>query len=73
MKITIEFRNPTPAHCDVVVFVNGANTGVLRLRQDEVVGFSQILSLGCRGEMDSFVGRGNPNPESDPPSDLATR
>ena len=62
MRITLEYRKPTPGHCAVAVFVNGALTGELTLRQEEIVGFQQIMSLGCRGAQDSFLTRGNPNP-----------
>ena len=62
MNITIEYRNPTLAHCDVVIFVNGANVGTLRLRQEEIVSFQMILSGGCRRGLDTFLGRGHPNP-----------
>jgi hypothetical protein len=62
MRITLEYRNPTPSHCTVVVFVNGAQAGTLRLRQDEIVGFQQIVEHGCAKGIDHFLGRGNPNP-----------
>lgn len=61
MKITLEYRNPTLAHCDVVVFVNGGNVGTLRLRQEEVISFQQIVSHGCCMGIDTFLGLGNPN------------
>lgn len=61
MNITIEHRNPTASHCDVAIFIDGALVGVLRLRQEEVGGFNQILSRGCR-QFDQFVARGNPTP-----------
>lgn len=63
MTIILEYRNPTPSHCDVAVFVNGALTGTLRLRQEEVVGFQQIVSAGCKTPLDSFLSRGTPDPE----------
>jgi hypothetical protein len=58
MKITLEYRNPTPSHCDVAVFVNGALSGTLTLRQEEVGGFSQILQYGCATGIDTFLSRG---------------
>ena len=64
MKITLEYRNPNPVHCDVVVFVNGANAGTLRLRQEEVVGFQRIVSAGCASaRTDQFLSRGRSLPE----------
>lgn len=62
MDIVLEYRNPTAGHCSVVVFINGANAGTLRLRQDEIVGFQQIVEGGCVKDIDTFLGRGNPNP-----------
>ncbi len=58
MKIHIEYRNPTPMHCDVVVFINGANAGKLVLRQEEIVGFQQIVSGGCVKGIDTFLSSG---------------
>jgi hypothetical protein len=66
MKILLEFRNPTPAHCDVAVFINGACTGTLRLGQEDITNFHSIVSHGCLDGLDTFLSRGNPNPpESD--------
>ena len=62
MKITLEYRNPTPVHCDVVVFINGTNTGTLRLRQEEIVSFQTIVDYGCCRGIDTFLSRGNSNP-----------
>lgn len=62
MTIHLVYRNPTPAHCDVVVFVNGGQAGTLRLRQEEIVGFQQIVQHGCAKGIDEFLARGNPNP-----------
>ena len=59
MRILIEYRHPTPAHCDVAVFVNGANAGTLRLRQDELASFESILRRGCETPGDDFVARGD--------------
>lgn len=61
MNITLEYRNPTPSHCDVAVFVNGAYTGLLKLRQDELDLFQHVIQHGLdekRG--DRFLGRGDP-------------
>lgn len=46
MKLTLQYRNPTPAHCDVAVFVNGALAGELRLRQEEVADFTALAMFG---------------------------
>lgn len=62
MKITLEYRNPTQAHCDVAVFVNGALTGTLRLHQEELLTFQMIMFNGCNPKLDEIVSRGNPNP-----------
>lgn len=48
MRITLDYRNPTPSHCGVAIFVNGALAGTLTLRQDEIVSFQQILAAGCQ-------------------------
>lgn len=63
MKITLDFRNPTPSHCDVAVFVNGALTGVLKLRQDEIATFQHIILYGMHVKRDEFLGTGNPGPD----------
>lgn len=62
MRITLDYRRPTPSHCTIGVFVNGALAGELVLRQDEVVAFQQIVSFGCFATMDSFLSTGNPDP-----------
>lgn len=62
MRITLEYRNPTPSHCHVAVFIDGSLAGVLTLRQEEIVGFQQIVEHGCAKGIDTFLGRGNPNP-----------
>ena len=62
MKITLEYRNPTPSHCGVAVYVNGALAGELILRQEEISGFNQIVQHGCAKGIDTFLGRGNPDP-----------
>ena len=63
MKITLDYRNPSPLHCDVAVFVNGALAGVLRLRQDELGTFQHILNFGMDPRRDEFLGTGNPGPD----------
>jgi hypothetical protein len=65
MKITFDYRNPTPSHCDVAVFVNGALAGVLRLRQDELSDFQGIVNGGLTLPTDEFLGTGNPDPNTD--------
>jgi hypothetical protein len=62
MKIVLDFRNPTSSHCDVAVFVNGAYTGTLKLRQDEIGEFHQIMSNGLSLPTDEFLSTGNPDP-----------
>jgi len=54
MKITFDYRNATPSHCDVAIFVNGALAGELKLRQDEIAAFQQIVQRGTDPERDSF-------------------
>lgn len=63
MRITLEYRHPTPSHCDVVVFVNGANAGTLRLRQEELGDFQMVIDHGLSLKTDEFLARGNPDPE----------
>lgn len=60
MKIVLEYRNPTPTHCDVAVFVNGALAGVLNIRQEEVDEFQQVIASGLHAPGDSFSARGDP-------------
>jgi hypothetical protein len=61
MTITLEYRDPSSTHCTVVVFINGANTGQLRLRQEELVTFQLVLQRGLSMPGDAFLARGNPN------------
>lgn len=65
MRITFEYRNPTKAHCDVAIFVNGGLAGVITLRQEEVVGFNMIVAHGCADGIDTFLSRGNPAPPAE--------
>jgi len=62
MKITIEFRNPNHQHCDVAVFINGALTGILKLQQDDLFSFQQILFNGAIKGLDEVISRGRTNP-----------
>jgi hypothetical protein len=62
MNITLEYRNATPSHCDIAVFINGALSGTLCVRQDEILPFQMIICNGMIDGMDSFLGRGNPDP-----------
>ena len=62
MKITLDYRNPSPSHCDVAVFVNGALTGVLTLRQEELITFQHIILHGLDKHRDEFLGTGDPGP-----------
>lgn len=63
MKIVIEFCNPTPSHCDVTFFVNGANAGTITLRQEELAVFQDIVFHGPT-KRDEVISRGDPNPPS---------
>ncbi len=62
MNITLEYRNPTISHCDVAVFINGALSGTLCMRQDEIVKFELVISHGLNLKTDNFLSRGNPDP-----------
>jgi len=62
MKVHLDYRNPTPSHCDVAVFLDGAYTGTLRLRQADVLTFQHIVVTGL-GPQDEFLGTGNPDPQ----------
>ena len=61
MDIVLRYQDPTPAHCDVAVFINGALTGVLKLRQEELSHFQHIVAYGIQSNRDSFVAKGNPD------------
>lgn len=52
IKLMVEYRNPTPAHCDLAVWVNGGFAGMLRLRQEEISTFQDLLING----MDAVAG-----------------
>lgn len=66
MNITLDYRNPTPAHCDVAVFLDGALVGVLTLRQEDLATFQHIIIHGIRESRDTFLGTGNPDPKETP-------
>lgn len=59
MNIVIEYRNPTPSHCDVALFVNGALAGTITLRQSELVAFQDFFFFGQK-QMDKVIARGDP-------------
>lgn len=60
MKISLDYRNPTPSHCDVAIFVNGALAGTIRLRQEELDVFQSVISHGLHMLNDQFVATGSP-------------
>ncbi len=62
MRITLDYRNPTPSHCEVALFVNGALAGVLTLRQEELDVFQDVIVRGLHMPGDWFEAYGNPNP-----------
>jgi len=62
MNITLDYRNPTPAHCDVAVFLDHALVGVLTLRQEDLATFQHIILHGMRENRDTFLGTGDPEP-----------
>lgn len=65
MDVLLHYRNPSPGHCEVVIFVNGAQAGVIKLRQEEITGFQQIMQHGCFQNIDTFRATGNPNPQEE--------
>lgn len=67
MRVTLDYRKPTPAHCDVAIFVNGALAGTIKLRQDECFAFQGIVSGGCRPTLDTFLSTGSPDWKKMPP------
>ena len=60
MKIALDYRNPTPTHCDVAVFVNGALAGVLNMRQEGVDEFQHVIKIGLHTPGDSLSARDDP-------------
>lgn len=57
MKIALDYGNPTPTHCDVAVFVNGALAGVLNMRQEGVDEFQHVIKIGLHTPGDSLSAR----------------
>lgn len=68
MRLTIEYRRPSPSHCDVAVYVNHALAGTLTLRQEELSDFHQILARGCGTGLHYFLATGLPTPPPEDPS-----
>jgi hypothetical protein len=62
MRITLDYRDPSPSHCYVAIFVNGAFTGQICLRQEEIDSFQHIISQGMTLPQDVFLATGNPGP-----------
>lgn len=60
MKITLDYRHPSPSHCDVAVYINGALAGTLTLRQEELGEFQLVLNHGLSLPHDEFLSTGNP-------------
>jgi hypothetical protein len=60
MKISLDYRNPTPSHCEVAVFVNNALAGVLTLRREEVEVFNSIVQRGADSQHDEVSSQGEP-------------
>ncbi len=61
IDLAIEFRDPTPSHCDVAVWINGAMAGTLRVRQEEVMTLQDLFLRGIQKRAgDTFVSRGSP-------------
>jgi len=54
MRIHFEYKNPTPSHCDIAIFVNGALAGRITLRQDEILIFQNIILQGINTKFDRF-------------------
>lgn len=62
MMIHLRYEHATPSHCDVVIFVNGAQAGRLVLRREEIDGFQRVISQGCVPGLDRFRASGDLNP-----------
>lgn len=58
MKIILDYRNPTPSHCDVAIFVNGALAGTICLRQEEIDVFQDVICRGLHMPGDKFLSTG---------------
>ncbi len=62
IKLMVEYRNPTPAHCDLAVWVNGGFAGTLRLRQEELSTFQDVLINGIGTDVgDEVLFKGSPD------------
>ena len=55
IRIALNYRNPTPSHCDVAIFINGALAGVLTLRQNEIAPFRQVISEGMTRHTENLL------------------
>lgn len=62
MKVHLNYRNPTGAHVQVGVFINGALSGTLTLRNEEVEDFQHIMVDGCSNGVDEFRASGHLGP-----------
>ena len=58
MKIHLRADNASPSHVTFTVFVNGGNSGQLRMTLDEGTSFHQIVAHGCVKGIDSFLSSG---------------
>lgn len=58
MKIHLNYRDPTPVHCKVGVFINGAFTGELTLRQEDLDSFQSVILIGLNLKEDEFSASG---------------
>ena len=65
MRITLDYRRPSPSHCYVGFFVNGALAGELCLRQEEILGLEMVIQHGLLLPEDSFLSTGNPDPPAE--------
>lgn len=62
MKVHIKYENPTGAHVQLRLFINGALSGVLTLRNEEVEDFQHIMVDGCSNGVDGFRASGHLGP-----------
>lgn len=58
MNVHLRADSANGAHTTFTVFVNGAATGQLTMRDLEAASFHQIVASGCRNPVDSFVSTG---------------
>lgn len=54
MITKVRIDDVTHAHTRFTIFVNGAYSGQLTLRNEEYVDFISILRMGCHQTMDEF-------------------